>query len=290
MALATVLWAVTALALIAATTQSATLSTTDSARQGRSAIVTVAALEACVHRTALALYRGSIAADGSVFAWRFADRDFRTTARSEAGKVDLNTARPALIAGLLESIGVKSRAANLLAARIADFRDVDGFARPQGAEQELYSAQGKLDGPRNAPFRSVGDLKQVLGMPARLVERLRPHVTVFGQPRPVFAQAGRRVRDLLLPPGSRPDVRARAGEQREKQPTAQSHASDLVQVSAGDSAHTTGAGTYQIQCHRTRTAAQGAKLTVVLRLDRHGAITMRSWRHTLVPSPGTLTR
>lgn len=51
-----------------------------------------------------------------------------------------------------------------LAAAIVDYRDEDDNVSPGGAEAEDYAAQLPPSLPRNAPFRTVGELRSVLGI------------------------------------------------------------------------------------------------------------------------------
>jgi hypothetical protein len=80
----------------------------------------------------------------------------------EAGKIDLNTATPELIYALFAANGWTDKDARAIADRIADWRDADGEVRPEGAERSQYEAAGLPYGPRNEPFRSLSEVRQVL--------------------------------------------------------------------------------------------------------------------------------
>lgn len=95
-----------------------------------------------------------------------------------AGLVDLNAAPLQLVERALLAAGASPAIAKSMAARIQDFRDADDVETPGGAETATYAAQGMRHGPKNAPFDTVEELDQVLGMSPELLEALRPLVTV----------------------------------------------------------------------------------------------------------------
>jgi type II secretory pathway component PulK len=96
-----------------------------------------------------------------------------------AGLVDLNAAPPALLEWLLRGLGVASEKAGALAAAVVDFRDEDDI--PNGAENAAYRAAGLPHGPKDAPFETVTELDQVLGMDVALLGRLRAVTTVYSR-------------------------------------------------------------------------------------------------------------
>jgi general secretion pathway protein K len=87
----------------------------------------------------------------------------------EAGRVDLNAADPETLASVLDAG---------LAARIADWRDADDAAVPQGAERAEYRRAGRSSGPRNAPFETTAELRQVLGA-ERVPDEVLNALTVY---------------------------------------------------------------------------------------------------------------
>ncbi len=95
----------------------------------------------------------------------------------EAGKVDLNAAgEPALVA-LFVALGTGPETARSYAQRILDYRDGDREPRADGAEEAAYLAVGRLK-PKNAPFDTVEELEQVLGLPAEIARGARSYLTV----------------------------------------------------------------------------------------------------------------
>jgi general secretion pathway protein K len=81
----------------------------------------------------------------------------------DAGRIDLNTADPKLLFAFFAANGWTEERALSLVARIEDWKDVDDNRRNGGAETADYTAAGRSYGPRNGPFESVDELRQVLG-------------------------------------------------------------------------------------------------------------------------------
>jgi len=96
----------------------------------------------------------------------------------EAGKVDLNAADERLIAAALIAAESAADDAAGLAQRIIDYRDGDSDRRPQGAERAEYRDLGR-GGPKNQPLELIEEIEQVPGIPAGLVDALRPYATVY---------------------------------------------------------------------------------------------------------------
>jgi general secretion pathway protein K len=107
---------------------------------------------------------------------------------SAAGLVDLNTAPRDTLEQLFAAVAAPNPSA--LAAAVIDFRDNDDDRSMDGAEAEEYAAAGLRHGPKNAPFASVGELDQVLGMTPEIFARVRPFVTIRSgllSPDPTYA-------------------------------------------------------------------------------------------------------
>ena len=98
-----------------------------------------------------------------------------------AGRINVNTAWPELLAALLDKLGVLPDQAASLAAAIVDWRSPDQKARPRGAKAADYVAAGRSYGPPGAAFRDPRDLGDVLGMTPALLGLLLPHVSVWGE-------------------------------------------------------------------------------------------------------------
>ncbi|MDS4069694.1 MAG: type II secretion system protein GspK [Candidatus Competibacter sp.] len=118
--------------------------------------------------------------NGDSHDWRFGEGRLRIEVVDAGGLVNLNAAGPDLLGALLKAAGVDPRNQDRLAAAIQDWRDPDDQPLPGGAESVAYRAAGR-PGPKNAPFESVEELRQVLGMTPELEERLAGAVTVFAR-------------------------------------------------------------------------------------------------------------
>jgi general secretion pathway protein K len=141
----------------------------------------------------------AIPVDGRSVACRLPGATAVITAQDAGGLVDLNTAPQALIERLFVGIDLPKDDAARLAAAIADFRDSDDVPLPGGAESAEYRAAGRPFGPKNAPFASVGELDQVLGMTPDLLLRIRGLVTVSSASRGIDLNvAGAQLRGLGL--------------------------------------------------------------------------------------------
>lgn len=101
------------------------------------------------------------------------------TVGSDAGKVDLNVSGAQLLAAAYRAAGLTSLEPESFAARVIDWRDEDDDLSDKGAEAANYADAGLDHGPRNSAFRTVDDLRWVLGISAADVERLRELVTIY---------------------------------------------------------------------------------------------------------------
>lgn len=147
-------------------------------------------------------------ANGREHALDLEGATIRVVMRDESAKIDLNQANDVLLKGLLRSAGLDDEAANQLLDAILDWRDPDDLARPQGAERDRYDALGLPYIPANAPFRTVNELLQVIGVTPELYRRLEDALTVHsGQSGIHSPQATRQVL-MALPNVSGEDVDA----------------------------------------------------------------------------------
>jgi general secretion pathway protein K len=91
------------------------------------------------------------------------DSSVEVTLERETGRIDLNTADPDLLFAFFAANGWPESQAHAMVARITDWKDADDDTGLGGAESPEYRAAGLSYGPRNAPFESVDELRQVLG-------------------------------------------------------------------------------------------------------------------------------
>lgn len=109
--------------------------------------------------------------------------------QDEAGRIDLNTAPNALLAGLFRSVGVLEDKAKSLVDAIADWRDPDSLRRLHGAEDSDYRQANLRYWAKDRPFESVDELMLVLGMTPDIFEAVAPALTVFSGKRGIDVRA-----------------------------------------------------------------------------------------------------
>jgi general secretion pathway protein K len=100
------------------------------------------------------------------------------TCESEAGKIDLNSAPHQLLASLLRAEGAADEEADFIATQIESWRSPLRSSSGD-AVLALYRDAGRSYGPRFGSFRSVGELRLVLGMTDALQEAVAPFLTVW---------------------------------------------------------------------------------------------------------------
>jgi len=134
--------------------------------------------------------------DGRPYTFAYGDAEIEVRITDDSGKIDLNTAAQSgnttMLAGLFSARGVEQADAEALAEAVIDWVDPDDLSQPNGAEIDDYEAAGLSYGPRNAPFDTVSELQQVLGMNYALYEKLEPSLTIYSgraDPSTAFASA-----------------------------------------------------------------------------------------------------
>jgi general secretion pathway protein K len=104
------------------------------------------------------------------------------TLTNETSRIDLNQATREQLAVLIELAqgedGYDQAQRDALADAIVDWRDADDLTQLNGAEDGDYADAGLPYGAGDEPFRSVEELRQVLGMTRELWQRLAPDLTV----------------------------------------------------------------------------------------------------------------
>jgi general secretion pathway protein K len=105
--------------------------------------------------------------------------DITVSFESEAARIDLNTASKEMLENLFVTVGTERDAAKDYAERVVAWRSKASDAAKAQAEEARYAAAGLKRVPRLAPFAHVGEFALVLGIPASLIERVLPLVTVF---------------------------------------------------------------------------------------------------------------
>jgi general secretion pathway protein K len=124
--------------------------------------------------------------------------------RSEGGRIDLNAAPKDLLVGLFASVGAGASEAATYADRVIGWRK-KAAPNVEDVEAAAYKTAGIAYAPRQAAFNNVLELALVMGLPAPVVERVLPEVTVFsGKPLVDVVNADAAVLDAL--PGMTRDI------------------------------------------------------------------------------------
>ena len=187
------------------------------------------------------------AVDGRAYRLVFDGTPIDVEVRDEAAKVDLNAAPQDLLQALFVALGEPRDSAAKLAGAIVDWRDPDSLSQPVGgAEDDDYRAAGLAWGAKDAPFSSVAEVEQVLGMRPALYAAAAPHLTVYtGMPTPDAGFADAIVRQAM-------------GVNAPSLPVDR------------DAPPRPGSGTYSIDSRSRRSDGRTAGLSVVVRLGGNG--------------------
>jgi len=131
--------------------------------------------------------------DGRLYHWQYASIPVDVSVVDEQGKIDINAADQPLLSAFFRAIGVPADKAGAIAGAMIDWRDADPLTQPQGgAEDPEYASAGLPYGAKDAPFETVAEIEQVLGMTPAIYKLAAPYLTVFtgsGTPDASVAQA-----------------------------------------------------------------------------------------------------
>jgi general secretion pathway protein K len=137
--------------------------------------------------------------DGRPYEFEFEGAALKVEVTDESGLIDLNAADTLTLSNLFLSQGVEQPQADALADAILDWRDTDDLVSPNGAEDADYEAEGYDYGAKDAPFDTVSEVQQVMGMTLELFAKVAPALTIYsGQPTPNPAFAPQEVLRSLI--------------------------------------------------------------------------------------------
>ena len=177
-ALLIVLFALGFLALLATHFAAMGRADTALASNDRAAAAVEAATAGAIQAEIFALLR-SPGAIGSSNEVRVGTTRVTLMTENEASRLNPNIAQAIELAALLQQTGADAPTSTSIAAAILDWRTDGTEPRPGGAKVPQYRAAGRDYGPPGSALRSVAELGLVLGMTPTLLDRLRPHLTVF---------------------------------------------------------------------------------------------------------------
>lgn len=115
--------------------------------------------------------------DGRARSALFGDIALTITVEDERGKIPLNGIIEEEVHQLFSIAGATGNQLETLTDSFEDWQDADNTARPSGAEAPAYASLGYK--PRNAAFRTIGELRLIKGMDDAIFARVAPAVTTF---------------------------------------------------------------------------------------------------------------
>jgi general secretion pathway protein K len=186
------LWLLAALATLATIFSIYLANTAVSLSLNDGSIQTEALVSASLELTAyqLTVPKPATTPTRGAFSFRLARANVAVNFISEAARIDLNAAPPQLLANFFASLGAQRQDAERIAERIEGWRakprvpsnstSATNSAASQEKEDSLYRAAGLNYLPRRAPFAHVDELSLVVDVPAALIERAKPFLTVYG--------------------------------------------------------------------------------------------------------------
>ena len=152
-------------------------------------------------------------ADGRPYRFGYGNAEIEIAITDDSGKIDINTADAELLTGLFMGRGMPQEQADALAAAVVDWRDPDDLEQPNGAEAPEYKSAGLSYTPKNAPFDTVSELQQVLGMNYDLYEKVEPALTIYsGRSGP---NSGTAPKEALIAMGCTPEQADQIIQQRQ---------------------------------------------------------------------------
>lgn len=191
-ALLIVLWTLVPVALLFVMLAAAARSDAQLTANLRSAAELEAAADGAIHSAIFDLLQhGPAILDSPPAAMRLPGADVLVAVKSEAGLVNPNTASPALISALLLRLNAEPAQAYGVATAISEWRTPGRRSARNGVKTAQYQAAGLDYGPPGAPFETLSELGDVLGMTPALLQVLTPHLTLYseGDPDPVLADS-----------------------------------------------------------------------------------------------------
>ena len=131
--------------------------------------------------------------DGRLYSAPFEQADLEIRIHNDSGKLNLNRVDADTLHRLLTSLNLQQPVQPLV-DRILDWRDRDHDPRLEGAEDDAYRAAGYAYGAKDAPFQTLDELQQVMGIDYNLYRRLAPALTLYSsRTRPNLSVAPRAV-------------------------------------------------------------------------------------------------
>jgi general secretion pathway protein K len=219
--------------------------------------------------------------DGRPYEFQFDNALVHVELTDESGKIDLNSAGDNILQGLFVSIGLNMDQAAQLSDSIQDWRDPDDATKPHGAEASEYKAAGLSYVPRNAPFQTVSEVQQVLGMNYDIFSRIEPAITVYAggtDPNASYAP----MEALLAMEGMTPELAQQLIQARQQIQPGQAGATPLTLPNGTPIVANGGGNTYTVKSRATLANGASTVLDASIRVGGVGAAgrpyTVLRWR------------
>jgi general secretion pathway protein K len=177
-ALLVVLWTVALLALLGTYLVVAARDRMAMARDLRTASALEFATDGATQHAIFELLNGHWTPDGTVRALRIGPGIVSILLEDEADKINPNFASTVELQALMQLVSVSPRVANTLAAEIVDWRTPGGM-QPLAGTAAADVGSGHASKSPGIPFARLDDLAAVPGMTPDIMQRLRPHLTLF---------------------------------------------------------------------------------------------------------------
>jgi general secretion pathway protein K len=143
----------------------------------RNAAAAEAAADGAIHHAIIRLMSGEWSPGSLPYVAHIGGASVTVLIEDTAHLVNPNNAPVSLLTALLCQVGSEPQSAQVIATAIAAYRDQSG-ADPITE----YVAAGLPYGPARSDYRSVAELRLVVGMTSELYERLAPHLSVWKLP------------------------------------------------------------------------------------------------------------
>jgi general secretion pathway protein K len=182
-ALASVLWGMAALSLIAAAMLSSSMNAAHIARNSWTQLQAENAADTAIQRAIFSLFDPRadrrLPVDGTTQALTVNGQSVSVSIQDEAGRIDVNYANRDLLRDVFKAAGAPAQDADALADRVADWRAPGSAHNLNGATADDYRRAGDSYVPRGRPFQSTGEVGLVMGMTPALFARIEPALTVY---------------------------------------------------------------------------------------------------------------
>ena len=219
--------------------------------------------------------------DGRPYDFDFGDAKVQVKLTDESGLIDINTADDTMLTALFVSVGVDQNRAVALSDAIQDWRDPDDIPRAQGAEISDYKSVGLAYGPSNAPFQTISEVQQVMGMSYALYSKIEPAITIYaGGARPNAAYAPFEVLRTL--PGMTDDLARQVIAARQQMLPGQPGSAELTLPDGTPIVASGGGNTYTVESRATLPNGAASSIDASIRLGGVGVsgqpYTVLRWR------------